>query len=542
MMMSAFARFPSPATLTVVAMLAAGGCQSVDHWTVFAPDWDRRMAEADRAARPVEPVGFERDDQRIDPLPAADVDGLLTISVEDAVFMALGRNRDLRVRQFGPVIAGTFEQIERGRFDPELFGEISASRRESSEVARATGSQFNVQARDAAGQVGLRQELPTGTTMEGTVSQGRTISNRAPEQQEARLGLTVTQALLQGFGPMVNLAAIEQARLEGLASRYELRGFAEVLAADAEIAYWNFVLALREITIFERSLEVARQLLDEVRQRIEVGDLAPTDAASPRAELAMRQQALIQARSRLEAQRVRLLRLLNPHDTGALDHDVAAVSDPVVAPIVLDDLPERLVLARQQRPDLSEARLRLDQNRLATIATRNGLLPRLDLFIALGKTGYGDTFPESFRELDGRTYDATAGVRLSHMLGNRAAEGRDLAARASRQQAAAAVENLSQLIELDVRLAWTEVERARQQIHATAASVALQEETLRAEQERFRVGASTSFLVGQAQRDLLAAQIAEVDATVAYRIALVNLHLAEGSLLARRGIRVADEF
>lgn len=541
-MMSAFARRPLPITLTVAALLAAGGCRSVDHWTVFAPDWDRRMAEADQAARPVEPAGFERDTPRTDAFPAADADGLLTISVEDAVLMALGRNRDLRVRQFGPVIAGTFEQIERGRFDPELFGEISASRRESSEVARATGSQFNVQARDAAGQVGLRQELPTGTTLEGTVSQGRTISNRAPEQQEARLGLTVTQALLRGFGPTVNLATIEQARLEDLASRHELRGFAEALAADAEITYWNFVLALREIAIFERSLQVSQQLLDEVEQRIEVGDLAPTDAASPRAELALRQQALIQARSRLEAQRVRLLRLLNPHDTGALDHDVAAVSDPVVVPIVLDDLPERLVLARQQRPDLSEARLRLDQNRLATIVTRNGLLPRLDLFIALGKTGYGDTFPESLRELDGRTYDATAGVRLSHLLGNRVAEGRDLAARASRQQAAAAVENLSQLIELDVRLAWTEAERARQQIHATAASVALQEETLRAEQERFRVGASTSFLVGQAQRDLLAAQIAEVEVTVAYRIALVNLHLAEGSLLARRGIRVAEGF
>jgi outer membrane protein TolC len=65
---------------------------------------------------------------------------------------------------------------------------------------------------------------------------------------------------------------------------------------------------------------------------------------------------------------------------------------------------------------------------------------------------------------------------------------------------------------------------------------ALQEETLAAERERFAVGASTTLLVSQAQRDLLASQIAEVEAIVNYRIALVNLFLAEGALIERRGI------
>jgi outer membrane protein TolC len=46
--------------------------------------------------------------------------------------------------------------------------------------------------------------------------------------------------------------------------------------------------------------------------------------------------------------------------------------------------------------------------------------------------------------------------------------------------------------------------------------------------------------VAQAQRDLLVSQIAEVEAIVNYRIALVRLYLAEGSLLERRGIRFAD--
>jgi len=126
-------------------------------------------------------------------------------------------------------------------------------------------------------------------------------------------------------------------------------------------------------------------------------------------------------------------------------------------------------------------------------------------------------------------------------LRNRAAEGRNLAARASRRQAAEALDNLRQIVRLDVRLAANEAERARQQIAASATTRSFEQATVEAEQQRFDVGASTALLVAQAQRDLLAAQIAEIESVVAYRIALVNLYLAEGTLLERRGIRIGAD-
>jgi outer membrane protein TolC len=89
-----------------------------------------------------------------------------------------------------------------------------------------------------------------------------------------------------------------------------------------------------------------------------------------------------------------------------------------------------------------------------------------------------------------------------------------------------------------VRLAVNEVERARRQISATAATRELQEQVVASEMERFDVGASTTLLVAQAQRDLLASRIAEVEAVVNYRIALIELYLVEGSLLERRGVRI----
>jgi outer membrane protein TolC len=465
---------------------------------------------------------------------------ILELSVEEVALLVLQHNRDLQVRRLNPIITGTFEQLERGVFDPEVFAELVVARERASETARSTGTQFDVDGRDSAAIAGIRTLLPTGTSLEASVEQSRSISNRSPEQQVARLGLTVTQSLLQGFGPAVNLADVRQARLGTVASRYQLRAFTEVLLAEAETAYWNFVLAKEQIAIFESSLGVARQQRDETELRIEVGLLPEVEAAAARAEVARNEQALIDARSLLEARRLRLLRLLNPDRDDAFDARLAATSDPRTAlvPISVQDRAERLLLAEKMRPELNEARLLLQQQRLETVITRNGLLPRLDFFVSLGKTGFADTFSDSFRELDGKTFDLQAGLRLSKALGNNAAEARDLAARTSRQQAQEAVANLSQLVHLDIRLAINELERAGQQIAASATTRSLQEETLVAERERFEVGASTNLLVTQAQRDLLASQIDEVEAIVNYRIALVNLFLAEGSLLERRGIRM----
>jgi hypothetical protein len=43
--------------------------------------------------------------------------------------------------------------------------------------------------------------------------------------------------------------------------------------------------------------------------------------------------------------------------------------------------------------------------RLEIVKTKNGLLPVIDLFIRMGKTGYADSFRGSVNDLDGESYD-----------------------------------------------------------------------------------------------------------------------------------------
>ena len=98
------------------------------------------------------------------------------------------------------------------------------------------------------------------------------------------------------------------------------------------------------------------------------------------------------------------------------------------------------------------------------------------------------------------------------------------------------MDNLSQLIEVDVRSAYLEIARSQEQVAATSATRRLQQEKLRSETEKFRIGKSTSLLVAQAQRDFVASQISQVQAVVSFLKALIEIYRLEGSLLERRGI------
>lgn len=477
-----------------------------------------------------------------DALPVADPQGSLRLSLEEAVLYALRYNRDLTVQQLAPQITGAFEAIERSAFDLTLFGELSFNRAVTERASPDIGFTFPIRSRGIAAETGLRADLPTGTSLEGSVDYREQRSSRTPDGQHvAGLNLSVTQALLRGASRRANLVDLRQAELDTLASRYELRGFAANLVAEVEQAYWDYVLAAQQLGIFENSLQLAERQADETEQRIRAGALPEAERAAGRAEVARRRQELIDARANHDRQRLALLRLLSPPSMSGWQRPLEALSQPQLPAETLDPVVNHIALSQRLRAELNEARLRLRQGKLEVIQTRNGLLPRLDLFIVMGKTGYATSFGDSFREIDGDTYDLSAGIRFEYPLGNRRAQALQQTAVLQQAQAQASLDNLSQLIALEVQQAYLEVQRAAAQIDASRITRELQQAVLDVEQARLRAGRSTGLQVAQAQRDLLAAQIDEVGALIAYRQALTTLYRLDGSLLARRAIAAPGE-
>lgn len=464
----------------------------------------------------------------------------LTISIEDAIIQALENNRSLRIEKLRPAVQQTYEDQAQAAFDPVLSGGTTIGREKGPGLGNDRPYRADTASGAAEVQLGLSQFFASGTQVGIDVTSGKIWADGSRDHYRTRAGVDIAQALLQGRGARVNLAAVRQAQLDTEMSRYELRGYTESLLAEVEETYWDYALSLRQIAIFEESLALARQQTEETREMIVVGRLAESEMVTAEAEMALRRQELIQARGYMETTRLKLLYLLNPQGDDWWRRQVELVTQPSLPHPETDDVQTHVQIAERLRADLNQARLETEKGELELVQTRNGLLPRLDLFITLGKTGYAESFSRAADRVTGEGYDAAVGLTLHYPWRNRAARARHQRAELGHTQAREAVENLTQLVELDVRGAFIEMNRAREQILASQASRALQEEKQRIETEKFRVGRSTSFLVSQAQRDLVSARIAETMAVTAYLTRLVQLYRLEGSLLERRGIQIPE--
>lgn len=465
-------------------------------------------------------------------------DGKIEIAVQDAILLALENNRALAVQRLQPMITRTFEAQERAVFDPLLDAQLSQAATRYQQVSSSDEQIQDLFSRSTYGNLGLSMYLPTGSRI---AISGTTILDEPPLYSDGfdltRGGISLTQSLLKGNSIAANLASLHQARLDTSISEFELRGFVQQLVADVEATYWNYTLAWSQIRIFTDSLKLADNQLAETEERIKVGKLAKLELYAAQAEVASRKEALINANSAMEKSRLLLIRLINlPDRTNFWDRGFIMKNQPFVPKGELEDVSLHVAIARKMRPDLNQARLQVQRGDLEVVKTRNGLLPQMDLFIALGETGYADSFARSVQNINADHYDTTVGLQFEFPPLNRDARARNRRAELSRSSVRQALDNLEQLAELDVRTAYIEVQRAREQVTATAVTRQLQEKSLQAEQEKFRVGKSTSLLVAQAERNLLVSQIAEIETVVSYLKAFVTLYRLEGSLLDRRGI------
>ena len=288
--------------------------------------------------------------------------GPLKLTITEAILLCLENNRSLVVQRLNPSIQQTFEDQERAVFDPVTSAEIAAGRIKGERLARSGSETEEFTTDTADGIISLEQYFPTGTAVALKAdAQMNESSLYNDDFFSTRLGMTVTQALLRGYGTDVNLARMQQARLDTRMSEYEFRGFTEFLVSEVERTYWDYALARRQIEIVEESLKVARQQLNETKELIAVGRLAKVELAAVQAEVAAQEQALIEARANEESIRLQLLRLLNPEGPGLWQREIELIHQPTLPEIKLEDVEMHVNVSMRMRPILNQARLEILQ-------------------------------------------------------------------------------------------------------------------------------------------------------------------------------------
>lgn len=486
------------------------------------------------------------------PLVLEPSEGQVELGYEEAIVQALRHNVSLVVQRYARERSLLGIQEAAGIFDLGLGADLqnqSSSRPTNSELEAADVltqdiDQWSFEA---------RQLTPWGGDVTLNFSNSRFESTNAfvnpNPQYRSFLQLEFTQPLLRDFGREATEEQILLARRNSSISYEAFRSQVESVIVGVSREYWDLVSAREQLAVALESLELARELHEMNRIQVEVGTKAPLEMVQSEAGVAAREEDIIRRRAAVEDAADRLRRLINLEQEGNLwDTDLVPVTDPEIEhePI---DLPQAVELAIENRPDIVQQRLLLENRELQARVAQRSKLPQVELRAGIGYNGISGTFrlPDETildqgygdaveQVLDREFEDWYVGVTVSYPLQNRTAEARATRAELQVEETEWALRDLEGQVMLEVRQAARAVETAAKAIESAKVSSRLARKNLEAEQKRYENGLSTSFQVLEIQEDLSNALSSEVAAVIEYRKALVAYQQAIGMLLHLNGI------
>jgi len=479
--------------------------------------------------------------------------GKLMLSLQDAISLALENNLAINVERYAPWLDEV--SLLRARsginglvpFDPTLTSSLnlqdSASPLNNPLFAGIipTGTAAAV----AQAPIALVQHIanvnfqynqyfPTGTQFQAGMTNSRTSTNFGafdlynPFVQSA-LNVTVTQPLLRGFGVLPNTRLIIEAKRNLKVGLSQLEQ--QIMATTAQVSndYWELVFARENVKVEQAALGVSQQLFDENSMRLQIGTLSSLDVLTAQSQVASDRQALVQAQSVQLQDETTLLNDItaNPLDAHLLGAEIiptTLISTPTTGENV--QIEDAVKEAWQKRPELKQASLSLENAGTDVKATKNELLPTLNVFGEYTASGLGGVqtvtttsgtvvfpggAPADLSRVFGGNYSTfEGGINLTLPVRNRAAQADNAQALLNERQQKAQYRQEQNTIFVSVRNALIAMREDRASLAAAEEAKRLAEQTLREEQEKYRLGASTSYNVVLRSRDVTAAEGTEL--------------------------------
>jgi HAE1 family hydrophobic/amphiphilic exporter-1 len=402
------------------------------------------------------------------------------------------------------------------------------------------------------------------------------------------IGVLFNQPLLRNRSIDIYRHDIRIQRKRLTQSDFDFRLSVIAVIAQVQQAYWELVYALRDQRNQISSLNLAREQLHMIEERVSVGASAPLERAQALTQIATSETNLLTATQYVTTTENALKQLIlrEPAEPG-WSMQIDPTDQPPLNPAPVN-LQDALVEAFTNRPELNRLRLQQEINSIDIQYYRNQTLPRIDMQSVISTTGFagsplqrpfivGDptnnstaflfdqinqlraglgqpplTTPPVSSSISGNLiggylralgnvwdfHSVTLGLVIEVPIRNRTARYNLAGARIQAEQLSAQTRSLEQTIEVDVRNAAQAVEITRRQILAARAARESAEIQLVGEQKRYRTGLSTTFLVLQFQNQLVNARTAEIRAEANFNQAIASLQRATATTLRANNVTV----
>jgi outer membrane protein len=383
-----------------------------------------------------------------------------------------------------------------------------------------------------------------------------------------------TQNLLQGLGFNANTRFIVIAKNNREITDVAFRLQVITTVDQIEDMYWDLVYAYENVRVQKEALTYAQKALEDAKRQAQVGTAPPIQVVSAQSTVATDQQNLILAQNNLQLEQL----LMKNAVSRSIEDPILAEAD--VIPTSTMKLPQQEPVipiqdmiddALRHRAELVESRIDLNSRQLSAKAVRNALLPTLQAYAYYGGSGIGGdinpqckfngvlcpnlgvvppafvggktaaSYGETLKQMVNSTApDKGIGLTLSIPILNRTGQADQVRAELELRQAEVRLHQLENQVRVEVRNAQFDVRQNRASVEAAQSAVDLARQTLDADQQKLRVGLTTSTAILQDVATLTTTESNLVSAKAGYEKSRVELERASGLLLEDNGINVEE--
>ena len=453
-------------------------------------------------------------------------------------------------------------------FDPLITGtgEYERATTQSASTIQPTATVGTLTA-----DVNYQQGFSTGTLLNVGFNNNRITStsdfSAFTPSLNTMLRATLTQHLLQGFGPRINRRFIVEAKNNRRITDSSFRQQVIYTLSQVESIYWSLVSAYEDEQAKERALEQSTQLTKDNRKQLEIGTLAPLDVVNSDSAVATDKQALITSKSNLEYQQLLMKQAVarNLNDPQLANAPVVPTDRVGLDRLAEEDMPiEDLVkVAFVNNPQIEQAVLAMQNNEITIRGEKNGLLPIVDVFgfygtsalagvtnpnaLNLGTTGAASpsSVPTGYygalqNLFAANNPDYGFGVNVNIPLRNRVAQADQARSQMEYRQTQMRLQQLYTQIRIQVINAQYALTNDRANVLAAQTARDFNAQSLDAEQKKYKLGASTTANVLVQERTLATGENNLISATAAFAKDKSSLLQILSTTLDRYGVALVD--
>lgn len=360
---------------------------------------------------------------------------------------------------------------------------------------------------------GIYQPLTNGGELFGGYRIGRGsyepwyLERQTNDGGEIAAGLTL---------PLMRNREIDARRAERWRAEYdqqialpEIQAQLLLYVRDGSIIYWQWIKAGQKQAIGKRALDLALSRNEQIRRKVEVGDLAPPALDDNQRAIAKRRSKLITLEQELSQYAIKLSMYLRTSQGEIVTPDESQVAD-FPSPVEVNDIDFKrdIESAISTRPELRTLELKNQKLRIDLAQARNDFLPSLDAQL-IGSQDLGE--PTSAKR-DKSELELQARVIFEMPVQRRKATGKTQAISAKIAQNDAKIRFMRERVRIELRVAHAALKGALARLDQARESKRLAESLALTEGRKLELGETDLLTVALRETMAIEAAESEVDA------------------------------